>query len=261
LSAELPELLNHVVHGERRDRSLLLIHPLGADRRFWDECISIWKPLVTCIVCDLRAAGLSPQAAAPVTIAEHVDDLEALRQELDVSTIIPTGCAIGAMVAASYAAKHGQYVEALVLSNPALRTTSKARENLIERATLVRRSGMAALLPGVVDRAFMQQPKEERYRRFLQRFAGQNAEAYALSALGILDADISGDLATIRCPTLVIAGGNDVLLPPDQARLVHAGIPRAEFALFEDAAHFVPYQQPERFAALVLDFLDRISGS
>src|SRR5258705_8659456 len=251
--------LNYVLHrGERSSPALLLIHPLGADLTFWDECIAVWQPLLTCIACDLQSAGASPRASAPVTMAQHADDLEALRQELGVASVVPIACAIGSMVAAHYAATRAEHVPALVLSNPALRTSQAAKAMLTDRARAVRNGGMSAILPGAVDRAFLEQPKDARYERYYARFAAQDAEAYALSALAVLDADASDDLAALRCPTLVVAGGHDVLLPPEQSRAVHALIPGAQFHQLADAAHFAPLQQPLAFAKRVVDFLDRV---
>jgi pimeloyl-ACP methyl ester carboxylesterase len=161
------------------------------------------------------------------------------------------------MVAAAYAARHPERVSALVLSNPAPRTSEQAAAMLRQRAERVRRGGMSAIVPGAVDRAFVEQPRDERFQRYLARFAAQDAEAYALSILGLLEADVTADLQAIRCPTLVVAGGNDVLLPPEQAQEVNAVLAHAELVLLEDAAHFAPYQTPEQFARLVLDFVSR----
>ncbi len=254
----MPELLNHVFHsGELQDPALLLIHPLGADLSFWDECVAIWSRRIAGVTCDLRSAGLSVRSDAPVTIAQHVTDLETLRRELGIRTVIPVGCAVGAMTAASYAAIYPERTVALVLSNPALRISGQARALLVERAELVRLSGMAAIMPGAVEKAFEQQPRDRRYQHYFKRFASQNAQAYASSVLGIIDADVSADLAAIRCPTLVVAAAHDLLLPPEQSRLVHGLIPRSEFAFLDDAAHFAPYQKPDQFADLVLTFLER----
>jgi 3-oxoadipate enol-lactonase len=253
--------LNHVVHrGERAAPALLLIHPLGGDLTFWDECAAFW-PSLTFVACDLRSAGASPRAATPVTPAEHARDLEALRRSLALEAVVPVGCAIGTMVAASYAAQFPGRVAALVLSNPALKTSDAARAMLGERARAVRAGGMEAILPGAVERAFLEQPHDERYRRYYARFAQQDPEAYALSALAVLDADSSPDLAAVRCPALVVAGAHDVLLPPEQSRAVHALIPGARFHLLQDAAHFAPLQQPRAFAELVLDFLRQVGSA
>ena len=253
----MAELLHHVMRGAPDGPVLLLIHPLGADLRFWEECIPIWDGSIPSLACDLRSAGSSPRSREPVTIARHVADLETLRQALGLGAVVPVGCAIGAMVGAAYAARHPERASALLLSNPARRTSERAAAMLRERAELVRRGGMSAILPGAVERAFVGQPRDQRFQRYLARFAAQDAEAYALSTLALLDADVSADLDAIRCPTLVVAGGNDMLLPSEQAQEIHALLAQADLVLLEDAAHFIPFQTPARFARLVLDFLGR----
>jgi 3-oxoadipate enol-lactonase len=248
-------LLNHVFRETAvREPALLLIHPLGGDLRFWDDCMTLW-PQLSSIACDLRSAGRSPRASGPVPIGQHVADLEALREALGVETVIPVGCAIGAMTAAAYAAAYPERVRALALSNPAPRMAPAARAMLSKRAADLQRDGMAAILPDAVDKAFAEQPQDERYIRYYENFSRQDAHAYAYSILGIVDANISEDLAAVRCPTLVVTGAHDILLPPSQGREVHGLIARSQYTEIGDASHFAPFQKPEKFARLVLDFL------
>jgi pimeloyl-ACP methyl ester carboxylesterase len=64
-------------------------------------------------------------------------------------------------------------------------------------------------------------------------------------------------LKNLDIPTLVTVGAHDILLPPDMSRGVHALVRNSEFVLVEQGAHFMPFQVPEQFAALVSDFIDR----
>lgn len=255
----MTRLLNYAVHGTPAQRTLLLIHPLGADLTFWDDCIAIWQPHARCVACDLRSAGRSPRASAPVTVGEHVSDLVDLLDHLSAGPVVAVACAVGTMIASALAARHPERVSALVLSNPTARTKPAAKEMLADRAAVVRRSGMAGILPAAVERAFLDQPRDARYQAYFDRFASQDADAYALSVLGFAEADVTEDLPKVACPTLLVAGGHDVLLPPEQAREVNALVPHARFELIEDGAHFLPFQRPERFATLVLDFLAGIA--
>src|ERR1700693_6042318 len=100
----MQQLLNHQTYGERQDCALLLVHPLGTDLRFWEECVAICEPRFYCIAPDLQAAGKSPRPEVPVTIPGHAADLERLRSSLGVKWVVPIGCAIGGMIAATYAA-------------------------------------------------------------------------------------------------------------------------------------------------------------
>jgi pimeloyl-ACP methyl ester carboxylesterase len=248
-------VLHHGVTGGGRENALLLIHALGADLRMWDDFVAAVGGRVTTIACDLRGAGRSPLPDHPPTLAEHVADLEDLRASLGVEQVVPVGCAVAAMVAASYAAAHPERVPALVLANPTSRSSPIAKGMLSDRAALVRREGIAAILPGAVERAFMEMPTDERYRLYLQRFADQDAEGYALSALAAADYDAADALRQLRCPVLLVPGRHDVLLPIENANAIASFVPQARTVVFEDAAHFVPYQQPRHFADLVLDFI------
>jgi 3-oxoadipate enol-lactonase len=242
--------------------TLLLIHPMGASRGFWDACLPAWRPHLGLLAPDLRCAGASPCAEAPPGLAAHVADIEALRAALGVARLVPVACAVGCMVAAAYAARHPDRVEAMVLANPTPRSSDAAREALIARAAAVRAGGMAAILPGAVERPFEKQPRDGRYEAYLAAFAAQDPAAYAQSVLGFATADASADLPRVRCPTLLVPAAHDLLLPPslagDCAALMRPGL--ARIALDEEGAHFLPYQRPAAFAARVLDFLATASA-
>ena len=253
----MTSMLSYDTHGSRQEVALLLVHPMGTDRRFWQECVDGWSNRFFCITPDLRAAGRSPRPDAPVTIPGHAADLERLRQELGVDAVVPIGCALGSMVAACYAARYASSTRALVMANPGIRGSDAANEVLRERVRIARASGMAALLPAAVDRAFHQQPRDERYRLHVERFAAQDPETFARSVEGFIGADVAAELPLIRCPTLLVSAEHDVLMPPDGAQQIKALVPAAEIATVSGAAHFLPFQAPERFVPLVTEFLLR----
>ncbi len=230
---------------------------MGTDRRFWEECVEIWKERFYCVTPDLRAVGKSPRPEVPVTIPGHAADLEQLRNHLGIDTVVPIGCALGAMVAACYAARYPSSTRALIMANPGVRGTDAANEMLRQRVEIARQSGVAALLPAAVERAFHNQPRDERYRRHMERFAAQDSETFARSVEGFIGADITAELAHIHCPVLVVSGEDDVLMPADSGERIRTAVPQAELTMMKGAAHFLPFQAPDRFAPLVEDFLER----
>lgn len=235
--------------------TLLLIHPLGGDLSFWAPFVAAFGGLRATLAPSLAGSDGPPRDGRPATIDRHVTDLVALCDSLGLDRVVPVGCAIGAMTAAAFAARHPERVAALVLTNAAPATIPTARAMLAARADAVEAGGMAVVLPGAVDRAFLDQPHDDAYRVFLERFGAQDPMGYVAVVRGILDADVTADLAAIRCPTLVIAGGRDVLLPPERSVEVAALIDGAQLETFEEAAHFLPYQAPVRFAQLVAGWL------
>jgi pimeloyl-ACP methyl ester carboxylesterase len=230
---------------------------MGADSTFWDGCRAIWDAHFRTIACDLRGAGGSPQPKGMLTPASHVGDLEALASHLGLDRFVVVGCAVGAMTAVHYAAAHPERVAALVLSNPGIRTREAACEALTQRAAAVRRDGMEAAVPAIVDGAFAGCPDDAARARFVDRFRAQDPALYAAVIEGMLHADVTADLARIRCPTLLVPGSRDRLLPPEHAEEIKRHLPSAELTIVEGGAHFIPYQRPVEFAGLVEGFIAR----
>lgn len=62
-------------------------------------------------------------------------------------------------------------------------------------------------------------------------------------------------LGRIRCPALVVAGGEDPLVRPINARLLARLLPNAQLHIIPGAGHLFPMLQPEATAAAILPFL------
>jgi pimeloyl-ACP methyl ester carboxylesterase len=60
----------------------------------------------------------------------------------------------------------------------------------------------------------------------------------------------------IPAPTLVVWGADDRLIPPAYGEAWARGIPGARLVTIERSGHLPPLEQPERFAEVVLGFLD-----
>jgi proline-specific peptidase len=70
------------------------------------------------------------------------------------------------------------------------------------------------------------------------------------------DWDIVGRLGEIRIPTLVTSGRHDECTPLI-AGTVHRGIPGSEWIVFEESAHMAHVEEPDRYMAVLGDFLGR----
>ena len=245
--------------GNRDHPTLLLIHAMGTDSRFWDECISLWKDRFYCVAPDLMAAGLSPLPHNPMGVTEHAKEIEALRYELGIERWVAIGCAMGGAVAACHAAREPTRVTALVMANPGLRNADAIKKVLRERVEMVRAEGMAILLPSAADRAFLNLPRDDRYECYLVRYAQQNPEGYASSVMGFLDFDIEADIIALSCPILALPGQHDVLMPTDSADLLRQLKPDAVIETLPNVAHFGPLQSPKEFVERVDNFLSGLS--
>ena len=62
-------------------------------------------------------------------------------------------------------------------------------------------------------------------------------------------------LSSIKLPTLVIAGEQDPITPPDVMKKMADQIAGASYHVISAASHLTPMEKPEAFNALLLDFL------
>jgi 3-oxoadipate enol-lactonase len=237
--------------------TLLLVHPLGSSHEFWDELVPLWAERLRCVAVDLRGAGRSPIPDRPWKMDEHVRDLIQLREELGLRHVVAVGCAMGSLICSAYANADAEVVCGLVMSNTTHVLGEESRQRHESRLKLVNEGGVGALLPMIVDMAFHNLTKNERYTRYIERFKKNDPGGYGSLALGMVGTDIAETLKSLRVPTLITVGVHDILLPPPLSRRVHEMVRGSEFRVLQDAAHFAPYQVPEAFAQLVCDFLER----
>jgi pimeloyl-ACP methyl ester carboxylesterase len=60
---------------------------------------------------------------------------------------------------------------------------------------------------------------------------------------------------TCGMPTLLLWGTRDAVVPYAHARLAHEAMPGSRLEVFEGAGHFPHHHDPERFVAILRDFL------
>jgi hypothetical protein len=93
-------------------------------------------------------------------------------------------------------------------------------------------------------------------------YAGMNRQVYETMAgpsefFGtgtLMDWDVSDRLGQIDIPALITSGAHDEVTPR-QAQILHAGIPGSRRVLFEHSAHCAVVEEPDRYRAVVEEFL------
>ena len=63
-------------------------------------------------------------------------------------------------------------------------------------------------------------------------------------------------LQAITQPALVVSGGNDTMLPADNAYAMFKGLSNAQLALYPDSGHGALFQYHDLFVGQVRTFLD-----
>ena len=236
-------MIAHRVDG-RGDSVLVLSPSLGTTTRMWEPQVARLGERFRVVRHDLPGHGDSPIPDRPPTVGDIGAAVLALLDRLGVDHFAFCGLSLGGMVGMWVAANAPDRVESLVLCC----TGAKLGEPSYweERAARVRAEGTAALVPALRERWFTPAFRETREARaLLDELAGIPREGYAgcCQALGAFD--FSEELARIEAPTLVVAGAEDEVTPPEVVDLLVARIPHANVLTVPDAAHLANVEQPQ----------------
>jgi 3-oxoadipate enol-lactonase len=116
---------------------------------------------------------------------------------------------------------------------------------------------MAAIVDAVLGRWFTAEFRAglaPELRGFAAMLARTPVEGYAGCCLAIRDADLRGDAARIKCPTLIVVGEEDVVTPPSAAQELAGAIKGAHVTLIEGAAHIPIAERPDAVTGLLGEF-------
>jgi 2-succinyl-6-hydroxy-2,4-cyclohexadiene-1-carboxylate synthase len=198
------------------------------------------------------------------SVERTADDLAAIARRLRVGPVHVVGYSLGARVGLRLAIAHPAAVRRLVLEapsagilDPAGRASRAARDT--ELARLAVSEGIEAFAerweaePVLAGEAAMTAAARERQRAIRRANTPLGLAASLVHAGQGAMVALHDRLGEVRAPTLVVAGADD----PARARAeeVAAGIPGARLAVVPGAGHAPHLEQPDRFHALVLDFL------
>lgn len=253
----LPDIrLNARLSGPEGAPTLVFAHALGTDRTIWDETLS-HLPQYQCLTYDQRGHGASDCPEPPYTMGALIRDLENLIDHFALRDVVVIGVSLGGLVAQGLAVKRLDLVRAMVLSNTAARIGTP--EMWHQRSELIRAEGLEAYADTAMQRILGPEFKTNPNLPYLRMLLTQtNPDGWIGCASAIAGTDFYTTTASLRLPTLGIAGSNDGSTPPDLVRETAELIPGHRFALMRGAGHLPMVEKPAAYAALLDAFLHDI---
>lgn len=229
---------------------------------------------------DQLDAGMSdrPNDATNWNVPRFVDEIDALRDALNLSVVSLFGNSWGGTVAAAYAASQPAGLERVILSSPLINTKRWVADNESYRANLpqdVQDTMNRCEANDETGSKVYEDAVDVFYRRHfcrlvpwpdyvMETFDVLNEVCYAamwgpneFTCNGVLgDYDSSGDLAYVNVPTLITCGEFDEAMPAS-CREFASMIPNAEFIEFKNASHLAFVEDRENYIAKARQFLSK----
>jgi proline iminopeptidase len=254
----------------RERPALVLLHGgPGMDHTYWRPDFSPLRDIAQVFYVDQRGCGRSERGPRESwTLAQWGDDVRAFCDALGIERPVVCGSSFGGEVAMSYATRHPDHPAKLIL----LSCSAKLD---------VARIGAAfGRLGGAKERAaaerfwreFTAESGAEYVRTcvplYFRRPWDAERDARAVASAEVTAAylapggeaqrlDLLPELRKVRCPTLVIGGEDDPVVPIEDMVDIAAAL-RPQLARFEriaDCGHGPFFDQPERTLALIREFL------
>ena len=195
-----------------------------------------------------RSRANADSGAQPGTIAE---DLHALMEYLKIDRFHLVGVAGGGFAAYDYVLWHPERLRSLVVAASGGAIVDEELSKLREKTTL---PGFRSWPPEFreVSMGYMA-TNPEGLRRWLE--IHNNSQQKGAKAQPQRTTITFDKLATIRVPTLLMPGDQDLQAPPWVMRRQLARIAGAEFIVLPEASHSINWEQPEAFNRNVLEFI------
>ena len=241
---------------------LVLVMGLGADGSVWADHVAEYEKHFRCIVIDNRGVGSSGKPEGPYTTQRMALDVLETMDAIGVPSAHAAGISMGGAIVQQMALQRPAAVRsALIISSWARLNTYAAR--VFENLKKIRGHCRPEDFMEALQLLIFAPPHFERAWDALQQGRADAAKnpspqaQYAFEAQ--CDACVSHDvldrLNTLRCPTLIVAGQDDIFTPLAFSQAIHEAIQGSELWVVPATGHAVHWEVLEEFNARTRDFM------
>ena len=257
--------------------SVLFVHGLGGSWQNWLENLPATAEAgYRAIAVDLPGFGASEMPIAKISISNYGRWVDSLCDALGTGPIALVGNSMGGFIGCEVAIRFPPRLERLVLVSAAGITIEHQRSDRVmgalyrtERISKFLATWLAAHAEGLSTRPRLRKALLRFVMAHPDRLPGPliseqvrgSGKAGFLPALEALTSyPIRERLPEVACPTLIVWGADDRLVPRGDADTFEELIPDSRKVVFEDTGHVAMLERPARFNRLVLDFLAEPPG-
>jgi pimeloyl-ACP methyl ester carboxylesterase len=255
---------------------VVFIHGLSGSWQNWLEQLPVFARDHRVIAFDLPGFGASQMPREKITIRGYGHFVDALLDELGVSSAAVVGNSMGGFIGIELAIRFPERVERLVLVSAAGLSIEYLRneralavlgaiENrlaaysgwLASRSdALARRPGARRMIFGIVAK----RPDRLPGPLVAEQVRGSGKPGFLPALDALTDYPIRDRLGEIACPTLIVWGAEDKLVPARDADEFARLIPNSRKVVWPETGHVAMLERPEAFNALVQAFLAEEPG-
>jgi pimeloyl-ACP methyl ester carboxylesterase len=249
---------------------LALIMGFSGSGRAWSEqFLKLLEPGFRLLVIDNRGTGESDKPGKPWTMADMEADVVSVMDHAGADRSHVFGVSMGGMIAQALTLNDPNRVRGLVLgctdcgARHSIAAAPDDLANLIPAPGLSREEVMRRALSVACSKAFVESSAG---KDFIERMVAEMEDypitpmqTYALQFQAISGFDSFDRLKTIKAPTLVITGDQDLIIPHQNSGILAREIPGANLHVVPGAGHMFVWEALQQVADTVGGFLSKIN--
>lgn len=232
---------------------LVFVHGVGSTAAIWDAQLDAFGDRFRCLAIELRGNGaLSDPDPASVSREGYVSDVLAVADASGLERFTLVGCSLGGVVAFELYKRAPQRLAAMLVADsfahyPNARAyadgiIAAVRDADNMRIFAERRAAKLGMPP-------------ERFRVTIEQYACKSVACYVAATYATWTGDYRDLLPAIDIPVKVVCGERDLVTPRELSEEIVRGVRGATFAPIENAGHVSNADNPDRFNAVLNDFL------
>ena len=238
---------------------IVLLHGLMGNGLCWTGLARTLENEYDVIMPDARGHGYSSAPDFGYRYEDHANDIVGLINALRLPPPILLGHSIGGMTAAVVASRNPILLRSLILADPTFLSPKVQRHVRDSKVVEEHRRMLRLSLDKVAADVKKRHPKrsEETITLFAQ--ARLQTSMAAFDVLTPPNPDYKVLVSAIRVPSLIVIGDSGVVSSA-VAEELHQLNPRFQAEQIREAGHSVHLDQPERFTAVIVAFLQSLNN-
>jgi pimeloyl-ACP methyl ester carboxylesterase len=264
-SIELPDRvwLEYVEHGDLTGIPMLLLHGVTDSWRSFERVLPHLPPRIWAFAISQRGHGDSARPAAGYRTRDFAADVAAFMDAVGLGSAVIVGHSMGSTHAMRFAIDHPGRTLGLVLA-AAFACYRSNREAVAFWESAV------SQLRDPIDPSFVREFQESTLAQsvppvYLDTVVRDSlkvpARVWRAAFEGFFEDDFTTELDRITAPTLIVWGTQDSLCSRADQDTLLAAITGSRLVVYQHAGHAVHWEEPERFAADLAAFAERLGAS
>jgi pimeloyl-ACP methyl ester carboxylesterase len=249
------------------DPPVVFVHGLGGNWQNWLENLPAAARHRRTIAMDLPGFGESEMPDGEISISNYADWVAELLDAVGGERAVVVGNSMGGFVVCELAIAHPKRVSGLVLcASAGISATNVRRHPLM---TFVRAGTAIASWVSANSHLVAARPRSRHLATAMvfrhpsrlpadltaEVMKGAGKPAFMQGLEACLSYDFRDRLNEIECPTLIVWGAEDVIVPSQDADEFNRHIPHARKVVFDETGHCPMLERPREFNRCLVEFL------